>query len=245
MHIWIGLLFPPVLGSDQMRSHMTGWATGVVIALMASAAVAGGLPSQLAETVGGDPEASTPECQAAVADANAWNERKAQGALGKVGRFIIWPLGEGKARRKSEAKNAARELVMERLRQACFTQPVINRAEAPRGQRWPGGEGYDKKLAFVARTGGRKVLAVIHPSIDTMWVQASNGGRGYVYWTPDAFVGPVSWALEPTGCRVTQDNPAANGGREVAFVCPPGVNLRRSVIGRDEDREDKLDPLEH
>ncbi len=218
--------------------------TAIVLVLVSASGSAGAatLPGRLAESVGNDPKASTPECQAAQADAREWDEGQLGKVASRVGRIIIWPLGERRAQRKGDEKNAARELVTERLRQACFTQPIIERAETPRDQRWPGGRRYDKKLTFSVRTGGRKVAVLVHPTANALWVRSTSGGPGHAFWTPESFVGPVAWALEPTGCRVTADMPAAEDSREVGFVCPPGVDLRQLVLARGPKPQGQIVP---
>lgn len=200
-----------------------------VAALFAGAASAETFPGRLAAQVGNDPKADTADCRAAQADAISWNEKKGVGALRRIGRIAIWPLGERGARRRGEEKNEARELVMAALREQCFTQPPFERAPPVEGQRWPGAEGYDRSGGLDIIVGGREVAAIVHPRFNTIWVRARGGGPGYVYWQPEDFIRSVAWAIEPAGCRVTQDRPAPNNSREVAFKCPGDVNLRQLV----------------
>lgn len=206
----------------------------VGLAMLSSAAAAGTLPAELAARVGNDPKADTPQCLAAKADAEDWTEGGAKKVLKTIGRIAIWPLGERSARRRGRAISADRERLMQRLRDACFTQPVFDRAAPRAGQRWPGGRGYEKRLAFYAQGGGRLILVFVHPDTDTMWLKAADGDPGFQYWTGDQWVGPVAVTLEPLGCQVTEDAPAPSSTREMGFKCPEGVNLRALVASQSE-----------
>lgn len=202
---------------------------GLMGALITTPAAAETLPGRLADSVGNDPKAATPECQAAQADAREWSEGGIGKVLKGVGRVAIWPLGERSAHRRSDQKNAAREQVMERVRQACFTQPEIVRAPPSPSQRWPSGKGYDRRSLFRAKAGGREVVAMIHPTANTILLRTGEDGPGHSLWTAEGWVRPLAWSLEPTGCRVTEDQAVPGYGREVGFVCPSGVNLRAIV----------------
>lgn len=205
--------------------------TGVVLVaiIAATPASAETLPGRLAEEAASSPKADATECVAARADAMDWTEGGIGKVLKGVGRVVVWPLAERSAERRSEEKNAARERIMERVRQACFDQPPFERAPPSASQRWPMAREYDGKLSFVAQVGGRSVHAYVHPTTETIWVKTAEGGPGFTLWTPDAWVRPVAWALEPTGCRVTEDVPAPGKTREIGFVCPAGVDLRALV----------------
>jgi hypothetical protein len=198
----------------------------VALLLLATPAAAETLPSRLADSVGGDPKAATPECAAAQADARAWTEGGVGKVLKGVGRVAIWPLGERSARRRSDEQNAARERVMERVRQACITQPELTRAPHQPDQRWPGGKGYDRELLFRATAGGRTIIGLVHPTARTIWLKTGEDGPGHLYWAADAWTGVAAWALEPTGCKVTEDQPGPGFTREVGYVCPAGIDLR-------------------
>lgn len=202
--------------------------------LLAGAASAQSFPARLADQVGNDPLADTPDCIAAQTDARAWNEKSAVGSLRNVGRFIVWPLAERAAQRRNDIKDEAREVVMEALRQSCFTQPSFTRAEPVPGQRWPAATGYDRPGGFNIIVGGRDMAALVHPTFNTIWIRARSGGPGYIHWKDEDFVRSVAWAIEPTGCRVTQDRAAENHSREVGYVCPEGVNLRQLVESKSD-----------
>ncbi len=201
----------------------------IAAALVATPAAAETHPGRLAHEAADSPKANATECVAARADALDWSE----GGVGKVlkgaGRILVWPLAERSAERRSEERNAARERVMERVRQACFVQPEFERAPPSPDQRWPMARGYDGKLSFVAKVGGRSILVMVHPTTNTLWMLSKDGGPGSALWTPDGWVRPVAWAIEPTGCRVTEDVPSSGNTREVGFVCPADVDLRALV----------------
>jgi hypothetical protein len=207
------------------------FALAAIVTMQAVApAYAGTLPSRLADQVDAtDPKAASLDCQAAQADARDWSEGGVAKVLKGVGRVVIWPLGERSAQRRSDQKNEARELVMERVRQACFTQPTFTRAPPTPGQRWPGGKGYDRSQRYLAQAGGRTVMVIIHPKANTLWLRTGEGGPGFELWSSDAWVAPVAWSLEPFGCRITEDHPAPANSREAGFICPQDVDLRALV----------------
>lgn len=214
-----------------MTLKLLGLALGAILAATAAQpALADTFPGRLADSVGDDPLANTPDCAAAKADAADWSEGGVGKVLKGIGRVAIWPLGERSAERRAADKNEAREQLMQRLRSSCFTQPTFERAPPSPGQRWPGAKGYDKKLAFAANVGGRQVVAMVHPATNTIWVRAEAGGPGFVYWKSEDWVRPVAWALEPTGCKVTQDAQAPGKTREIGFVCPSGYDLRAEIL---------------
>lgn len=200
--------------------------------LCATPAAAETLPGRLAEEAAAAPRANTTECVAARADAMDWSEGGVGKVLKGVGRVAIWPLGERSAERRSEEKNAARERVMERVRQACFEQPTFERSPPSPDQRWPMARGYDRDLSFVAKVGGRSVTAFVHPTANSIWMKTAEGGPGFMQWTSDAWLRPVAWVIEPTGCRLTEDVPAPGATREAGFVCPAGVDIRAILSAR-------------
>lgn len=214
-----------------MRRSIT---IGLTLAMLASAAVANTLPSQLADMVGNDPKANTPDCLAAKADAHEWSEEKGKNALKTIGRIAIWPLGERAARRRGRARNEARELVMQRLREACFTQPEIVRADAVPGQRRPGGRGYESEAVFRTGAGGRNVVGILHPTHNTIWLRPGGGEPGFASWQPDDWARSAAWVIAPVGCKVAEDWAAPGNTREVSFVCPASVDLRALVLSQAE-----------
>ncbi|WP_271065113.1 hypothetical protein [Caulobacter sp. NIBR1757] len=192
------------------------------------------LPSQLADMVGADPKANTADCVAAKADAYEWSEEKGKNALRTIGRIAIWPLGERAARRRGRARNEARELVMQRLREACFTQPELVRASAVAGQRRPGGRGYEGDAVFRTGAGGRNVVGVVHPVHNTIWLRPGGGEPGFATWQPDDWARSAAWVIAPSGCQVAEDWAAPGNTREVSFVCPSGVDLRALLLSQSE-----------
>ncbi len=192
------------------------------------------LPSRLAGLVGDDPKANTPDCIAAKADAEEWSEERGKDTLKTIGRIAIWPLGERSARRRGRAKNEARELVMQRLREACFTQPELVRAAAVPGQRRPGGRGYEREAVFVTGAGGRNVVGIVHPIHNTIWLKPGDGELGFATWQPDDWARSAAWVIAPVGCQVAEDWAAPGGTREVSFVCPANLDLRALVLSQGE-----------
>jgi hypothetical protein len=206
----------------------------IAAACIASPASADTLPSRLAGRVGDDPKANTPDCIAAKADAEEWNEERGKNTLKTIGRIAIWPLGERSARRRGRAKNEARELVMQRLRDACFTQPELVRAAAVSGQRRPGGRGYERDAVFLTGAGGRNVVGIVHPIHNTIWLKPGDGEAGFATWQPDDWARSAAWVLSPVGCQVAEDWAAPGGTREVSFVCPANLDLRALVLSQGE-----------
>lgn len=216
-----------------MRFRIQGFAAmSVALSMAAAPAYADTFPSRLADSVGDSPLANTPQCAAAKADAADWSEGGFGKVLKGVGRVVIWPLGERSAERRANDKNEAREQVMQRLRASCFVQPTFERAAPSPSQRWPGAKGYDKNVGFAAAVGGRDIIGLVHPATDTIWVRARSGGPGFVYWEPEDWVRTVAWAIEPMGCKVTEDAQAPGKTREVGFVCPAGVDLRAAILSQ-------------
>lgn len=213
------------------RSIALSLILSVVIAIPAYADT---LPSQLADMVGDDPKANTPDCIAAKADAHEWSEEKGKAALKTIGRIAIWPLGERAARRRGRAKNEARELVLQRLREACFTQPELVRASAVPGQRRPGGRGYESDAVFRTGVGGRNVTGIVHPIHNTIWLRPGGGEPGFATWQPDDWARSAAWVIAPVGCQVAEDWAAPGNTREVSFVCPANVDLRALVLSQGE-----------
>ena len=205
------------------------WLIAVALSLAAAPALAATHPSRLADQVGADPEANSPDCVAAKADAMAWDERHFSKTMGRLGRIAVWPLAENKARRKGEEKNEARERVMERLRLACFSQPAVNLRPKNIGQRWPGGKGYDRQGSLDIIVGGREITAWVHPTAKVLMVKARGGGPGSYLWRDEAWLSVVAWSLEPAGCGVSEIQPVDQMAREIAYVCPDGTDLRRLV----------------
>ncbi|MDO9338484.1 MAG: hypothetical protein Q7T61_18985 [Caulobacter sp.] len=206
----------------------------ILTACIAGPAHADTLPSQLADMVGDDPKANTPDCVAAKADAHEWSEEKGKNALKTIGRIAIWPLGERSARRRGRARNEARELVMQRLREACFTQPDLVRADAVPGQRRPGGRGYESEAVFRTGAGGRNVTGIVHPLHNTIWLRPGGGEPGFATWQPDDWARSAAWVISPTGCQVAEDWAAPGNTREVSFVCPANIDLRAMVLSQAE-----------
>ena len=198
------------------------FAAVLVMAAMAGEAAAVTAPQQLAAFAVGDPKSETPDCVAARADADAWDEQRGKSAFKTVGRIIIWPLGERSARRGKRAKNEARQLVTDRVREACFTIPELARAAPIPGQRRPMGQGYRGGVAFLTGAGGVTVKGQVHPTLNTIYLAAVNGVVG---GTAEDWAGLAGKVISPAGCQIADAWPGPAKAWEVSYVCPEGVDL--------------------